>query len=88
VRKGDWKAHFFTSHEPNFSSPDSIEKHPSPLLYNLKEDPGETYNLAEKYPNILQSLIEYSENFSTKLEIAPDRYSKKILSQERPEWAQ
>jgi arylsulfatase A-like enzyme len=88
VRKGDWKAHFFTSHEPHFSSPDSIEKHPSPLLYNLKEDPGETYNLAEKYPNILQSLIEYSENFSTKLEIAPDRYSKKILSQERPEWAQ
>jgi arylsulfatase A len=88
VRKGDWKAHFSTSHEPHFSSPDSIEKHATPLLFNLKKDPGETDNLAEKYPHIIESLIEYSEKFSQTLEIAPNRYSKKILSQERPEWAQ
>lgn len=88
VRKGDWKAHFFTSREPNFSQPESIIKNTPPLLYNLKKDPGETTNLAKLYPSIVQSLINHSENFSKTLEIPPNRYSEKILSQERPDWAQ
>lgn len=88
VRKGDWKAHFFTSLEPEFSNPESIIKNSSPLLYNLKTDPGETTDLAEQFPDVLQSLIKHSENFSKTIKIAPNCYTEKILSQERPEWAQ
>lgn len=88
VRKGDWKAHFHTSLAPEFNKPESIIKNPYPLLYNLKKDPGETKDLSTQYPNIVQSLIDYSESFSDTLEIAPNRYRKKILHQERPEWAQ
>ena len=88
VRKGDWKAHFFTSLEPDFSNPESIVKNTNPLLYNLKNDPGETTDLAEQFPDILKSLIHHSESFSKTLKIGPNCYSEKILSQERPEWAQ
>ena len=88
VRKGDWKAHFFTSQAPGFSNPESIIKHATPLLYNLKKDPGETQNVANQFPEIVQFLVEYSEKFSKTLEVAPNCYSEKILSQERPEWAQ
>ena len=88
VRKDNWKAHFFTSLEPDFSNPESIIRNNNPELYNLKDDPGETKNLANQFPNILESLIHHSESFSKTLEIAPNCYSEKILSQERPEWAQ
>ena len=88
VRKDNWKAHFFTSLEPDFSKPESIIKNNNPLLYNLKDDPGETKNLAEQFPDILESLIHHSESFSKTLKIGPNCYSEKILSQERPEWAQ
>ena len=88
VRKGDWKAHFFTSLEPDFSNPKSIIKNESPLLYNLKNDPGESTDLSNQFPRILESLIKHSESFSKTLKLAPNRYSEKILSQERPEWAQ
>ena len=88
VRKGDWKAHFFTSLEPEFSNPKYIIKNDNPMLYNLKDDPGESTDLSKQFPNILESLIRHKETFSETLKIAPNRYSKKILSQERPEWAQ
>ena len=88
LRKGDWKAHFFTSLEPEFSNPKSIIKNESPLLYNLKDDPGESTDLSKRFPEIIESLKEHSETFSKTLKIAPNCYSEKILSQERPEWAQ
>lgn len=87
VRKDNWKAHFFSSLEPDFSNPESIIKNKNPLLYNLKDDPGETKNLAEQFPDILESLIYHSESFSKTLKIGPNCYSEKILSQELPEWA-
>ena len=87
VRRGDWKAHFYTSLEPEFSNPKSIIKNEIPLLYNLKDDPGESTNLSKKFPRILETLINHSESFSKTLKLAPNCYSEKILSQERPEWA-
>lgn len=88
MRKDDWKAHFSTSQAPDFSNPESIINHATPLLYNLKKDPGETQNVANQFPEIVQFLVEYSEKFSKTLEVAPNCYSEKILSQVRPEWAQ
>lgn len=87
VRKGEWKAHFYTSLAPNFNKADSIIKNKIPMLYNLKEDPSENNNLARDFPDILESLIEHSNRFSETLEIKPNCYSEKIYSQELPEWA-
>ncbi len=87
VRKGDWKAHFYTSLAPGFNNPESIIKNVNPLLYNLKRDPAETKNLAKQFPNIVHSLHQHSKRFYETLEIPTNRYSEKITSQERPEWA-
>ncbi len=88
VRKGEWKAHFYSSLAPNFNKADSIIKNKEPMLYNLKDDPSENNNLAKVFPDILESLLEHSNSFSETLEIKPNCYSEKISSQERPEWAQ
>ena len=90
MRKGDWKAHFYESRAPEYYNPNSIIKHPRPKLYNLKEDPGENTNLAGAYPHILKDLEKECDAFSQAIRssIAPNCYSKKILHQVRPDWAQ
>lgn len=90
VRKGDWKAHFYQSQSPEYYNPKSIVKHPKAKLYNLKEDPGENTDLADTFPHIVKDLEKHSEAFSKDIQrsIAPNRYSKKILHQVRPDWAQ
>lgn len=89
LRKGDWKAHFYESQAPEYYNPKSIVKYPRPKLYNLKDDPGESTDLAEAFPHILKDLEKHSEAFSKGIQssIAPNRYSKKILHQVRPDWA-
>jgi arylsulfatase A-like enzyme len=56
-RQGDWKYH-----EPN-QKPDrawakdiELGNSPRPQLYHLKEDPGETKNLAEQYPEKVEQM--------------------------------
>src|SRR5690606_13975149 len=47
VRKGDWKAIKLNALKPQ----------PDFLLFNVKEDPKESTNLAAEYPDILEELI-------------------------------
>lgn len=67
IRKGDFKAHFYTKNEygyqtahPITSPPLEIKNqqtpHDPPLLYNLALDPGEKYNVAEKHPEIIAEI--------------------------------
>ncbi|XP_037817226.1 arylsulfatase J isoform X2 [Lucilia sericata] len=35
-----------------------------PCLFNIRDDPCEIYNLAQKYPNILKALLEELDNFN------------------------
>jgi arylsulfatase A len=58
VRLGPWKAHFLT--QTGYGQPQP-EKHDPPLLFNVEVDPGESYNVADKHPQVLaeiQSLVE------------------------------
>jgi arylsulfatase A len=55
VRKGDYKAHFYT--QPEYGS-DIREHHDPPLLFNLNVDPSEKYNIAEKHPEIIADIRE------------------------------
>lgn len=55
ARLGPWKAHYYTQEV----YPDRpIVKHDPPLLYQLKNDPSEKYNLAVEYPGILKQISE------------------------------
>jgi arylsulfatase A len=53
VRLGPWKAHFQT--QAGYGQPQA-EKHDPPLLFNLEVDPGESYNVAEKNPQVLAEI--------------------------------
>ncbi len=72
IRKGDFKAHFIIQNEygtqtahpitmPNIElkrDPVVLEK---PLLYNVNVDPGEKYNIAGQYPEVLKEIKQVLE---------------------------
>ncbi|MDH3709243.1 MAG: arylsulfatase [Cyclobacteriaceae bacterium] len=53
LRQGDWK---ITLIEPPFGM-GRFE------LFNLREDPGESHDLSEKYPDIYQEMLKHWENY-------------------------
>ncbi len=70
VREGNWKAVRLNVHEQGFH--DDIE------LYNLKDDPSETNNIANNHPDIVNRMKaimnrehEQSDNFPFRFEISP-----------------
>jgi hypothetical protein len=61
VRLGDWKLHLprttKVAEKWNIYTEDKdIVDHSKPLLYNLKDDKGETNNLAAQHPEIVTKL--------------------------------
>jgi len=50
ARMGDWKAHFIT--QPAYGAP-KPEPHDPPLLFNLKADPGESFECGADHPYII-----------------------------------
>jgi arylsulfatase A-like enzyme len=58
VRKGPWKAHFFT--RPGYGQP-KAEPHDPPLLYHLGHDPGEQYDVAAKHPEVIAELRKLAD---------------------------
>lgn len=55
IRKGRWKAHYLTSGAGSASWE----------LYDLLTDPGETYNIAAKHPQILAELTQIYRDYWT-----------------------
>ncbi len=56
VRKGPFKAHFFT--KPSYVPNPQETKHEPPLLFHLGHDPSEKYNIAEKHPDVIADIRE------------------------------
>ncbi len=54
IRKGNYKAHFFT--QISYVGDQTKYTHEPPLLYDLGVDPGEKYNIADKHPDIIADL--------------------------------
>ena len=58
VRKGAYKAHFFTQSE--WGNDERVGQEP-PLLFNLNVDPSEKYNIANEHPEIIDQIREIME---------------------------
>lgn len=58
VRKGPFKAHFWT-HDGYSKEPP--EEHRPPLLFNLNEDPSERFDVAARNPDVVQELTRIFE---------------------------
>ncbi|MEW4488048.1 sulfatase [Thalassoglobus sp. JC818] len=57
VRSGPWKAHFFT--QTSYVKGSNVRnEHDPPLLYHLDHDPSERFNLNEKHPEVLKSILD------------------------------
>jgi len=57
IRKNAFKAHFQTA--PGYGTPGvpvAFEKHETPLLYNLANDPSERFDVAKDHPEIIADL--------------------------------
>ena len=67
-RSGPFKAHFFT--EGVYGEGPPLTEHDPPLLYNLGDDPGERFDVAEMYPDVLERLISRAHVHREALEIA------------------
>jgi len=64
IRKGPYKAHFMTQSE---YGPDPRMVHDPPLLYNLLTDPSEKYDIADKYPEVIDEIKKILEDHNSTL---------------------
>ncbi len=71
VRQGNWKLHLPREKEPIGAAPFSRNNHiapadriafPEPFLVDLKNDLGETTNVATKHPRVVQRLLVLAES--------------------------
>ena len=70
VRQGQWKLHLPRAAQPLGAAPFSLNRHiapadrigfDKPFLVDLKQDPGETTNVAPRNPKVVQRLLALAE---------------------------
>lgn len=76
VRNGKWKIHYYTR-EGKYTKENRVEKHDPPLLYDLYADPSEKYNLAEEYPEVIQSFEAIVQQHLDGIEPAEDQLARR-----------
>jgi arylsulfatase A len=70
ARMGDYKAHFMT--QAAYGQP-KHEEHTPPLLFNLKVDASETFNVATNHPAVLAQITAAVEKHKAALQPAPSQ---------------
>jgi arylsulfatase A-like enzyme len=70
ARVGDYKAHFMT--QAAYGQP-KHEEHTPPLLFNLKVDASETFNVATNHPAVLAQITAAMEKHKAALQPAPSQ---------------
>jgi arylsulfatase A-like enzyme len=70
VRKGKYKAHYFTK---SAYGTDPTQKHDPPLLFDLGQDPAEQFNIAKAHPEVLADLAKEVEAHTSTLKEAPNQ---------------
>ena len=76
VRQGEFKAHFIT--KPVYTGRTETETHHDPpLLYHLGRDPGEQYDVAHLYPDVIQSIRELAVDHQSEMIFGEDRLAQR-----------
>ena len=76
IRKGKWKLHVHTSSQTKRQ----YFEGKTPLLFNINEDPSEKYDLAEKFPEIVNGLLQEIESHKSEINAQPDFFQKERLA--------
>jgi arylsulfatase A-like enzyme len=75
VRKGPYKAHFFTK---SAYGKDKEKRHDPPLLYHLGHDPSEKYDVAADHPDVIKDIQKEVALHLANLRPGEDRLAKRI----------
>ena len=75
IRKGPYKAHFFTK---SAYGRDKEVRHDPPLLYHLGHDPSEKYNISEAHPEVLAEIQKEVALHLANLTPGEDQLAKRI----------
>jgi arylsulfatase A-like enzyme len=71
VRKGPFKAHFFT--KPGYGPNQTETAHEPPLLFQLEQDPSERFDVAKAHPDLVADLRREAERLLATVTPAPDQ---------------
>lgn len=73
VRKGPWKAHFYTQAAYGQREP---EAHNPPILYHLGVDPSEQWNVAAENPEVVTDLVAVAEKHRATVKEVPSQLER------------
>lgn len=79
VRKGAYKAHFVTK---SGYGPDKAVPHDPPLLFDLEQDPGERFNIAEEHQDALADLEQEVQRHRATVKPVPSQLEASIQPKE------
>ncbi len=68
VRLGKYKAHFIT--QPAYG-PDKPRPHDPPLLFDLENDPGESFDVAGQHADVVERISAATERHKAELKPLP-----------------
>lgn len=71
IREGDFKLHLATLDRSG-----GLKPLDEPILFNLRMDPGEQYNVRAQHPEVYERLINMSSELSREIEIVPSEILK------------
>ncbi|MHC4433324.1 MAG: sulfatase/phosphatase domain-containing protein, partial [Planctomycetota bacterium] len=75
VRKGQYKAHFFT--KPAYGK-GKEERHDQPLLFHLGHDPSEKHDIARDHPEVIRDIKKEVALHLANLTLGEDQLAKRI----------
>ena len=75
VRKGPYKAHYFTR---SGYGGDKEARHDPPLLYHLGHDPSEKYDISKQHPEVIADIQKEVARHRANLKPGEDQLAKRI----------
>ena len=80
VRKGAFKAHFYT--KPAYGGGKEMAHNP-PLIYNLDIDPSEKYNIAKSNADVIADLTKLANDHKSSMKPGEDQLGKRLPKMSR-----
>ncbi|MCZ6657862.1 MAG: sulfatase [Gammaproteobacteria bacterium] len=77
-RSGDYKIHFVT--EGAYGDPPPRQQHDEPLLYNLREDPGEQIEISAAHPGVVARLVREAERHKASITLAEPIFDQRLAT--------